>query len=395
MLYYLWVLEKLEGVFKVTNIFKYISFRAACATTSAFLLTVIFAPRLISYLNSKHINEDTTKSDSEELNERHRNKKDTPTMGGIVLIFSTLVCSLVFARIDVPFVPLVLVTMILFGGIGFLDDYIKLHTNKKGIEGKTKLLLQCLVAVVVVIALQAQLSEPNAVVPPQPKTERAYPVGADGMAGYENEKVPPPTSLFLPFFKELYIPLGIFFVLFGLLVIVGSSNAVNLTDGLDGLAAGCSVFVCGTFALLSYVVGRSDFTQYLNIPYVPGAGELTVVCASLTGASLGFLWFNCYPAALFMGDTGSLALGAAIGTVAIVIRQELLLLLAGGIFAFEAISVILQVVSFKLTGKRIFRIAPFHHHLEFGCRHENRVTIRMWIVAAFLALFTLSTLKLR
>ena len=380
MFYYLWRLGDSGGLLRVANIFRYISFRAACAATVAFVLTLILAPRLIAYLKSRRLKEDTTKSDSEELNRRHSSKKDTPTMGGIVLLFATLLSSLLFARIDVPFVVLTLVVMLLFGAIGFVDDFVKLRTEKKGMKGRTKFLLQVVVALLLVTLIQGELSRAGVV--------DVHYISEDGTT-------PPGTSLFFPFLKSLYIPLGAFFVLFGVLVIVGSSNAVNLTDGLDGLAAGCSVFVCATFAVLSYVVGRSDFSSYLNIPYVSGAGELSIVCAALTGASLGFLWFNCYPAAVFMGDTGALALGASIGAVALIIRQELLLLVAGGIFAFETISVILQVLSFKLTGKRIFRIAPFHHHLEFGCKHENRVTIRMWIVAAFLALFTLSTLKMR
>ncbi|MCX7702875.1 MAG: phospho-N-acetylmuramoyl-pentapeptide-transferase [Planctomycetota bacterium] len=399
MLYYLWELKELGGIWAILNILKYISFRAAVAAMSAFLLTIILAPRIISYLRAGKIKEDTTKSDSPELNRRHSSKKDTPTMGGVIVIFATLVSSLLFARIDVLFVILALVVLILFSAIGFLDDYVKLRTSKKGISGKMKLFLQIVVALFVVLVLQQHLSKPESVevnfTQSRSISEKDLSISREEGFVVEDKNEPQGTSLFFPFFKGVYIPLGALFLLLGVLVIVGSSNAVNLTDGLDGLAAGCSVFVCATFAVLSYVVGRSDFSSYLDIPYVPGAGELSVVCAALTGAILGFLWFNCYPASVFMGDTGSLSLGAVLGTIAISIRQEVLLFLAGGIFVFETFSVILQVVSFQLIGKRVFRIAPFHHHLEFGGEHENRVTIRLWIVGAFLALFALSTLKMR
>jgi phospho-N-acetylmuramoyl-pentapeptide-transferase len=403
MLYYLWKLKELGGVWGLANVFKYISFRAACAAMSAFLLTIILAPRFINYLKSRQIKEDSTKSDSPELNERHSSKKDTPTMGGLILLFATLISCLLFARLDVLFVLLALVVLLLYGAVGFYDDYVKLRTTKKGITSKTKLVLQIIVAFVIVSILQIRFSEPNAVIVPQPKSQHnatAHEPSSStdeisAIVEAQDTRNVPGTSFFFPFLKGVYIPLGCFFILFGVLVIIGSSNAVNLTDGLDGLAAGCSIFVFGTFAALSYIVGRSDFSHYLGIPYVPSAGELSVVCAAMTGATAGFLWFNCYPAAVFMGDTGSLSLGGVLGVVAVSIRQEALLLIAGGIFVFEALSVILQVASFKLTGKRIFRIAPFHHHLEFGGQHENRVTIRLWIVAAFLALLTLSTLKMR
>ncbi len=376
------------------NVLRYITFRAACAAGFAFLLSVVFGPRLIRYLQRKRLGEDTTKSDSEKLNELHGTKRGTPTMGGLMLLAAVLASSALFAAANV-LVLLATGAMLGMGLIGAVDDWVKLRTRKKGLSGRRKFALQWAVALCVGLAMHAHFSGPCSVQSAPGCGSGATAVLEAAERQTQDDDGPAGTALYFPFLKHAVWQMGLVFVLFAALVIVAASNAVNLTDGLDGLAAGCGVFVAGALAIASYVVGRADTSSYLLLPYVNGAGELSVVCAALLGALLGFLWFNCYPAQVFMGDTGALALGGGFGTIALATKQEFLLLMAGGIFVVETLSVILQVAGFRLTGRRILRIAPLHHHFEFAGQHENRVTTRLWIVAAFLALFALTTLKLR
>jgi phospho-N-acetylmuramoyl-pentapeptide-transferase len=354
------------------NIFRYLTFRAAFAAITAFLICIIFGPAFIRALRRRKIGERTDKTDSQFLAELHKDKANTPTMGGVLIVFAAVVSSFIWSDPLNFFILVAELCLVYLGLVGYVDDSIKLNdSSKKGLTIKMKFVAQILLAVVVALTLL-----------------RHYEAGKDS-AG---------TLLQLPFVSsakfQLILPTWLF-VPFVALVIVGSSNAVNLTDGLDGLAPGCTVMAAAAFAFLSYVVGNAIFSKYLLVHYVPGAGELSVFCAAVGGATLGFLWFNCHPAEVFMGDTGSLPLGGAIGFVAVAIKQELLLVIIGGIFVVEAISVIMQVISFRTTGRRIFRIAPLHHHFQFSGWAENKVTVRFWIVAAILAAFGLATLKLR
>jgi len=335
------------------------------AATTAFLVSWLLGPWLIrrlSHLNiGEHIIDQNT---SAQLHSLHHKKRGIPTMGGLLILFSTIASTMLWMKLDNKYVWVALFSMLWLGIVGFMDDYMKhISRRSKGLTISTKLIGQCILAIV--IALFA-FYDPN--------------IGQ---------------ALDVPFFKNLVVNLGIFYILFTVLVIVGSSNAVNLTDGLDGLATGCMVMVALTYSVFSYITGHIKFSSYLQVNYVPGSGELTVFCLAIAGAALGFLWFNAHPAEVFMGDTGSLALGGAIGVVAVLIKKELLLLLAGGIFVAECVSVILQIASFKLRKKRIFLVAPLHHHFEFRGITESKVTIRFWIVAVILSFLTLATLKLR
>lgn len=346
------------------NIFRYITFRAGMAVVTAFVISLILGPLLIEKLRRFKIGENIRSTDSAKLYELHRSKQDTPTMGGILILLAVIFSTFLWADISNKYILAALFVTIWLGLVGFVDDYLKqIKKKSKGLSGRNKLASQIVLGAIVGTALF--LSPYNS------------------------------TTLEFPFFKNLSLELGVFYILFVILVIAGSSNAVNLTDGLDGLAIGTVVMVALAFGILSYVTGNVKFSEYLLIPYVRGSGELAIFCASIFGAGLGFLWFNCYPASVFMGDVGSLALGGALGAVAIMIKKELLLVIAGGIFVLEALSVILQVASFKLTGKRIFRIAPLHHHFQFLNWPENKVIVRFWIVAILLALLTLVTLKVR
>lgn len=285
-------------------------------------------------------------------------------MGGLLILFSAILSTVLWARLDNKYILVALFSIFYLGLIGFIDDYLKyIRGHSKGMSAVMKLTAQAILA-----------------------TSVALFAFADPQIG---------RSLNIPFCKDLLIDLGIFYIAFAALVIIGCSNSVNLTDGLDGLAIGCIIMVALTYSIFSYVSGHAQFSSYLHINYVPGSGELTIFCANILGAALGFLWFNAHPAEMFMGDTGSLALGGSIGVVAVLIKKELLLLLAGGIFVVEALSVILQIGSFKLRKKRIFLVAPLHHHFQVKGLSESKVTVRFWIVAALLALLTLATLKLR
>lgn len=345
------------------NVFRYITFRAIMAALSAFIFTLIFAPIVIRKLKALKVGENIRKEDSPQLYELHNKKQDTPTMGGIFILTAIVCATLLWADISNRFIWLALFSTLWLGVTGFIDDYLKLTKRSKGLTAAAKFTSQIILGLII------------------------------GLILIYNFQIN--TSLDLPFLKDLSLQLGIFYILFVILVITGTSNAVNLTDGLDGLAIGCVVIAALAFSVLSYISGNIKFSGYLLVPYIRGAGELTVFCASILGAGLGFLWFNCFPAAVFMGDVGSLALGGALGTVAILIRKEMLLMVVGGIFVLEALSVILQVASFKLFKKRIFKIAPLHHHFQFLGWSENKVIVRFWILAILFALLTLVTLKTR
>ena len=362
MLYNL--LYPLHDLFSVFNLFRYLTFRAAAAAITAFLISLILGPFLIRKLKELKVGEKITKGDSQRLDELHRNKHDTPTMGGILILAAIVFSTLLWADIFNKYVLIALFSTLWLGGVGFADDYLKqVKKRPKGIAASAKLTGQIVLGLILGIILLLD-SQAN-------------------------------IKLDVPFLKNMSLDLDGLYILFVILVIAGSSNAVNLTDGLDGLAIGIVVMVAIAFSVLSYVTGNIKFSEYLLTPYIRGSGELTVFCASIFGAGLGFLWFNCYPASVFMGDVGSLALGGALGTVALLIKKELLLVLVGGIFVLEALSVILQVGSFKIRKKRLFRIAPLHHHFQFLGWPESKVIVRFWIVAGLLALLTIVTLKIR
>ena len=345
------------------NVFRYITFRAAYAAITAFLLAVLLGPWVIAKLREKGV----VKRIREEGPQAHQSKSGTPTMGGLLILAAIAIPTLLWADLRSREVLIALGATLWLGGIGFLDDYLQVVRRRpKGLVGRAKITGQVTLGVLVGAAVLLWL----------PRSELA-------------------TATTLPFLKERMIDLGWLYVPFIILVITGSSNAVNLTDGLDGLAIGIVAFAAVAFAGLSYVSGHSRFAEYLQILYLPGTGELTVFCASIFGASLGFLWYNSHPAEIFMGDTGSLALGGALGIVAILIKMELILAIVGGLFVAESLSVILQVASFRLTGRRLFRMAPIHHHFELLGWPETKVVVRFWIVAGLLALLSLSTLKLR
>jgi phospho-N-acetylmuramoyl-pentapeptide-transferase len=366
MMYYLHLLsEQIKGF----NVFTYVTFRAVAAAITAFVLSLVFGNYVIRKLIALKAGQPIrTAAEVHRLAELHSGKKGIPTMGGVLVIGAVVISSLLWARPDNPFVLLAVFTILYLGVLGFVDDYLKVAKKKSdGISGRLKLVFQlALAAIVAVVFLSNPLIEVQA------------------------------RSLYLPFFKVPVIPnMGWLTVAFFALVIVGSSNAVNLTDGLDGLAIGCTITVAFAYALLTYAAGNFRIAEYLQVPFYPFTGELTIFCSALVGAGLGFLWFNCHPAKVIMGDTGSLAIGGAIGVIAICCKQELLLAVVGGVFVLEAVSVILQVISFRLTGKRIFAMSPLHHHFELTGWKENTVIVRFWILSAIFALLGLATLKLR
>ncbi|MFH1692625.1 MAG: phospho-N-acetylmuramoyl-pentapeptide-transferase [Candidatus Omnitrophota bacterium] len=363
MLYYLFF--PLREFFSGFNVFKYITFRSAMAAMTTFFICVLFGPWVIKKLTDLKICENIRKKEEVRgLYDIQHHKQGTPTMGGIMMVGAIVLATLLWADIKNKYIIMCLFSICWLGLVGFIDDFIKLrYKRSKGLSAKAKLAGQLSLGLFV------------------------------GLFCYLNPDCS--TSLSVPFLKNAVINLGLLYIVFVVLVVVGSSNAVNLTDGLDGLAAGCLLIVSFSYGILSYLAGHLKFSQYLLIPYIYGVGELTVFCAALCGACLGFLWFNCYPASVFMGDVGSLALGGAIGLVAIFIKKELLLLVVGGVFAVEALSVILQVASFKIRKKRIFKMAPLHHHFQMLGWPESKIIVRFWIVAVILAVFTLTTLKLR
>ncbi len=346
------------------NVFKYITFRAAMASLTAFLISVIVGPLIIRKLKEMSFGETIRREHVESLYNIQKHKEGTPTMGGIIIILAISVSTILWADIANQYVLVALASFLWLGLIGFRDDYTKiLKNNNKGMRPGKKLLGQFLLGGALAIYIMFFTSIPQ--------------------------------TLSVPFIKNFVLNLGIFYILFVVLVITSASNAVNLTDGLDGLAIGCTIIAALAYAILSYITGHVNLAGYLNVFYLPGSGELTVFCAAMVGAGLGFLWFNSYPATIFMGDTGSLALGGAIGVVAVMVKKELLLFLVGGIFVIEALSVVLQVAWFKTTRKRLFLMTPIHHHFQHLKWAESKITIRFWIVAIILALASLSTLKLQ
>jgi phospho-N-acetylmuramoyl-pentapeptide-transferase len=360
--HFLYPLHDIDGL-GFLNVFRYLTFRSAYAAVTALLFSYLVGPHLIHWLRVSRLGQKIRA----EGPTSHQGKAGTPTMGGLLILLAIVVPTLLWADLTNRNVLLALLATVWLGALGFVDDYMHVVKGvRSGLLGRWKLVGQALLGLVIALVL-------------------IY---------FPTEHVPP-TVTNVPFLKFNFIDFGWLFVPFVMIVIAGSSNAVNLTDGLDGLASGLVAFVGVTFAGFCYVSGHVKFSQYLNVLYLPGSGELTVFCAAVVGAALGFLWFNCHPADVFMGDTGSLALGGALGTVAVLIKREFLLVVVGGIFVAEAASVMLQVASFKLTGKRIFKMAPLHHHFELSGWAESRIVTRFYIIAALLALVSLSTLKLQ
>ncbi|MBI3343460.1 MAG: phospho-N-acetylmuramoyl-pentapeptide-transferase [Gammaproteobacteria bacterium] len=345
------------------NVFSYITLRAILGTLTALAISLLLGPAVIRRLSLHQIGQQVR----DDGPQSHLSKSGTPTMGGALILISIVISTLLWANLDNRHVWLVLVITVVFGLIGGVDDYLKLvHKRSKGLSARSKYLWQSVAGLAAAIFL------------------------------YATAQLPAETELIVPFFKHVALPLGaVGFVLFSYFVIVGTSNAVNLTDGLDGLAILPTVMVAAALGIFAYSSGHVIFSKYLGIPYIPGAGELVVFCGAMVGAGLGFLWFNTYPAQVFMGDIGALGLGAALGLLAVIVRQELVLFIMGGVFVIETLSVILQVASFKLTGKRIFRMAPLHHHFELKGWPEPRVIVRFWIITVVLVLTGLATLKLR
>ncbi len=362
MLYYLFY--PLKDLWFGFNVFKYITFRAAMASLTAFLISLIFGPMVIRWLKGLNFGQNIRREHVESLYNLHKHKQGTPTMGGLLIILAITLSTVLWADIANRYILLVLASFLWLGLVGFTDDYLKVvHKRNLGLKPAMKLLSQVLLGLAVSL--------------------------------YIIFFTPIPSTLSIPFIKHFALNLSSFYLLFVVLVLVSSSNAVNLTDGLDGLAIGCTIIAALTYSVLSYVTGNFKFSDYLNIFYLQGAGELSVFCAAMVGAGLGFLWFNSHPANVFMGDTGSLALGGAIGVVAVFIKKELLLFLVGGIFVIEALSVVLQVIWYQTTKKRLFLMSPIHHHFQLLGWAESKITIRFWIIAIVMALFSLSTLKLQ
>jgi phospho-N-acetylmuramoyl-pentapeptide-transferase len=360
MLY--WLFRELAAVDSFFNVFAYITLRSILGTLTALTLSLLLGPWFIRRLQKQQLGQPIRKLGPES----HFSKAGTPTMGGALILFSIVVSTLLWADLSNRYVWVVILVTLAFGAIGWLDDYRKLVLqDSAGLPARWKYLGQSLAGLAVAVFL------------------------------YLTADVPAATELIVPFFKNVAIPLGLLFVVTTYFMVVGFSNAVNLTDGLDGLAIMPSVFVAAALGVFAYVAGNSVFSDYLALPYLPGAGELAIFCGALAGAGLGFLWFNTYPAQVFMGDMGALAVGGALGLIAVIVRQELVFIVMAGIFVMETVSVILQVASFKLTGKRIFRMAPIHHHFELKGWPEPRVIVRFWIISVILVLAGLATLKIR
>lgn len=361
MLYHL--LYSFRESISAFNVFHYITFRAAYAFITAFLIGLVLGPIIIRKLKKYHIGQNIRV----DVPKNHLSKAGTPTMGGLLIMVSLFIPTLCWADLTSKYIWLVLIATIGFGVIGFCDDYIKVVKSESlGLKARYKFPAQVVVGLIVTCLLAFYVADPRVA-----------------------------TRIGVPFFKEVFPDLHGFYILFALLVVLGASNAVNLTDGLDGLAIGPVVFAMMAYTVIVYLTGNIKFADYLNIPYVQGTGELAIFCGAVMGAGLGFLWYNFYPAQMFMGDVGSLALGGALGTLALASKQELILLVIGGVFVMEALSVIIQVISFKLTGRRVFQMAPLHHHFEKKGWEEPKIIMRFWIISIILALLSLSTLKLR
>lgn len=361
MLYFLYPLKDISIFF---NLFKYITFRAAGASVTAFVISLVLGPIIIRWLKRVKVMSFNRREHAESIHSFYAHKDTVPTMGGIMIVASVLGAVFLWGNLTNRFLWILIGAISLYAATGFFDDWLKLRNkNSKGLVSTVKFSAQLIIGLGIGFYLYLD-----------PSFDK---------------------WLYLPFIKKGFFYLGVLFIPFVILVLVSSSNALNLTDGLDGLAIGCTLFTVAAFGLMAYIVGRIDFTAYLSIPYVPEAGEVAVFCAALVGASAGFLWFNSYPAEVMMGDTGSLALGGVLGTIAILIKKEFVLVIVGGIFVWEALSVILQVISFRLFKKRIFLMSPFHHHLQLKGWPESKVTVRLWIIAMILAVIGLSTLKVR
>lgn len=361
----LWIFNKLQHLSQhghIFSVFDYITLRIVLAALTSLLISLLVGPKIIDWLSKMQLGQIIRPCGPIS----HLSKSGTPTMGGALILITIAVTILLWSDLKNYYVWVILLTIVSFGLIGWIDDYKKLVLkNHKGLSAKSKYLWQSLCGLMIVIIL------------------------------FKMAKTPIETSLLVPFFKNIILQLHWLFILFGYFVIVGTSNAVNLTDGLDGLAIMPIILISGALGVFAYITGNINFANYLILPYIPGVEEIAVVCATIIGAGLGFLWFNAYPAQIFMGDVGSLGLGATLGVIAIIVRQELLLFVMGGIFVAETLSVIIQVLSYKLTGKRVFRMAPIHHHFELQGWPEPRVIVRFWIVTAILVLCALATIKLR
>ena len=358
----LWLTEYLSGFVSGFSVFQYLTFRTMVSVMTALFMSLLIGPFVIAKLADLQIGQTVR----DEGPKSHLSKAGTPTMGGALILIVIFITTLLWGDLASRHVWIVLAVTMAFGVIGWVDDYLKIsRKNSDGLIARWKYFWQSVVGLAAAVTL------------------------------YTSAELPAETDLIVPFFKEVAIPLGVGFIALSYFMIVGMSNAVNLTDGLDGLAILPTVMVGAALGLIAYVSGNTEFSAYLQIPYIPGAGELAVFCGALIGAGLGFLWFNTYPAQVFMGDVGALALGAALGVVAIIVRHEIVLLIMGGLFVLETASVIIQVASFRLTGKRIFRMAPIHHHFELKGWPEPKVIVRFWIVTLVLVTIGLSTLKLR
>ena len=357
-----WLADFLSTYYSGFGVFKYLTLRAILSVLTALAFSLWFGPIMIRKLSFYQIGQ-AVRDDGPQT---HLSKAGTPTMGGALILAAITISTLLWGNLSNPYIWIVLGVTLSFGAVGWVDDYRKVvEKNSRGLPAKWKYFWQSVFGLGAAITL------------------------------YSMAKTPVDTSLMVPFFKNVAIPLGIFFVVLTYFVIVGTSNAVNLTDGLDGLAIMPTVMVAAALGVFAYLTGHFEFAKYLNIPFVRGAGELVVFTAALVGAGLGFLWFNTYPAQVFMGDVGALALGAALGVIAVIVKQEIVLFIMGGVFVMETVSVILQVGSYKLTGRRIFRMAPIHHHFELKGWPEPRVIVRFWIISLILVLIGLATLKLR
>jgi phospho-N-acetylmuramoyl-pentapeptide-transferase len=358
VLYHL--LYPLHELFSFFNVFRYITFRTIYSILTALLISFVIGPWLIKKLRAFQIQQVVR----EDVPTRHMAKNGTPTMGGSLILASILIPTLLWSDLTNPYTWMVMLTTLAFGILGFWDDYKKMRDRKGiGIRARYKFPIQVAIGLVISFTLFTSIDHDS--------------------------------RLIFPFFKKVMPDLGDWYILFGMFVIVGSANAVNLTDGLDGLAIGPVLIASGTFMLFCYLAGNFKFATYLQIPFVKGSGELTILCGALVGSGLGFLWFNTYPAQVFMGDVGSLSLGAALGTIAVITKQEFLLVIVGGIFVIEALSVIIQVISYQLRKKRVFRMAPIHHHFELKGWAEPKIIVRFWIIGIILGLIAISTLKLR
>lgn len=360
MLYEL--LYDLHVYFSPFNVFRYITFRTALAVFTALFITLVITPYVVQWLKRFSM----TQQIRDDGPQKHLSKAGTPTMGGIIILFAISVSMLMWGNFNNNYVCVIMFALLAFGLIGFIDDYLKvIKKNSKGLRARYKFPVQTIVAIAICIFL------------------------------FYNSADPYKTVLSVPFFKKWLFDIGIFYIFFAVFVIVGASNAVNLTDGIDGLAIGLIAIATIAYAGFIYVSGHAVFARYLHVLYLPGIGELTVFCGAMLGAALGFLWYNAHPAELFMGDVGALSLGGALGTLAVMTKHEIVLAVVGGIFVLETLSVIMQVICFKCTGKRVFKMAPLHHHFELKGWREPKIIVRFWIIGIILALISLSTLKLR